>query len=272
MTSDQTLFPSGKYTIRITGSSGLVDPTVGLTNTASIELTINLISDPCALDNIHMVQQVEDFAIRVGGGLGESNMYLLSVSAKECPGLEFIFTVQNMPTFAIHREALHDFTASTDLHSDVGFYRVFVIAEAMYPGTTGSFMHEFVFMINVEPCMVDVFQTENQVSDVSYLLGTQGFTTDAYSFSQHLGCGYQETIEIYPSLQTGVVHNEADNTFTITDDAIGGTYTITVISRITVFLDINKTTDIYAAEQTFTIVVTESDPCASPDIVITTSP
>ena len=50
MTSDQTLFPPGEYKIRITGISGYPTPTA--ITSASIDLTIVLALDPCAVKNI----------------------------------------------------------------------------------------------------------------------------------------------------------------------------------------------------------------------------
>jgi len=77
---------------------------------------------------------------------------------------------------------------------------------------------------------------------VNYVLGSMGFTTNSYSFSQISACGYTETIQIYQSLPTGVTHNVDSKTFTINDDAVVGTYSVTVISRIVVFMDISKNT------------------------------
>ena len=77
---------------------------------------------------------------------------------------------------------------------------------------------------------------------MNYVLGSMGFTTNAYSFSQISACGYTETIQIYQSLPTGVTHNVDNKTFTITDSAVVGTYSVTVISRIVVFVDISKNT------------------------------
>jgi len=54
MTSNQTLFSPGEYKVRITGISGSPDPTV--IKTASIDLTILLALDPCAVRNILVTQ------------------------------------------------------------------------------------------------------------------------------------------------------------------------------------------------------------------------
>lgn len=81
------------------------------------------------------------------------------------------------------------------------------------------------------------------IDPVTYYLGTGGVTTTPFAFTQTPStCGYQEVIEIWPDpLPAGIIFNSADNTFSVTDDAVVGIYDVYVNAKVTFYTDIDMT-------------------------------
>jgi len=75
----------------------------------------------------------------------------------------------------------------------------------------------------------------NMLRHYSYVIGSGTLTTEPYTMEQIPSCGFVPVCEIYPMLPTGMIHNEAAETITVTDEALPGEYSVTPICRVSYF-------------------------------------
>ena len=121
------------------------------------------------------------------------------------------------------------------------------------------------------PCQLEsLTKSPNMMASYSYLIGTGGLTTEAYTMVQTPGCGYDLHCEMY--VPVGFTHQEASNTITVTDKALPGQYLLSPYCTATFFsVKENKEIQI-SGEVSISILVVPPNDCFATGTTVTATP
>ena len=130
----------------------------------------------------------------------------------------------------------------------IGEYTVTLRSEILVPDdytltTFTPFFAEYLFLIQVEECIVHTYMADETIDVISYNIGAPTLTSPKYSFVEDPACSYPETVT-FIDLPPFVTHNEGTSDFTIElnlDLSIIGSYKVTIRSEILIPDDFTQT-------------------------------